>query len=44
MFPELEAADLAAMHLVRAVGEPQRTGVRPPEGQRELLAHAAAAV
>src|SRR5688572_2052478 len=41
---ELEAADLAAMHLVGTVGEPERAGVGPPEGQRELLADAAAAV
>ena len=41
---ELEAADLAAMHLVGTVGEAQGARVRPHEGERELLAHAAAAV
>ena len=43
MLAQLEAADLTAMHLVGSVGETQRAGVRPPEGQRELLADAATA-
>src|SRR5262249_54221343 len=41
---QLQPADLAAMHLVGAVGETQRAGVGPPEGERERLADAAAAV
>ena len=32
------------MHLVRAVGEPERAGAGPQVGQREVLADAAAAV
>src|SRR5438093_12160903 len=42
--PQLEAADLAAMDLVGAVGEAQRARVRPPEGERKLLTDAATAV
>src|SRR4030095_16903573 len=38
VFPQLEAAELAAMHLVRSVSESQRARVRLPEGERELLA------
>src|SRR3989475_12666758 len=44
MLAQPETADLATVHLVRSVGGAQRPRVRPHEGQRELLAHAAAAV
>src|SRR5919197_128485 len=44
MLAQLETTDLATVHLVRSVGEAQRPRVRPHESQRELLAHAAAAV
>src|SRR5881409_2108223 len=41
---QLEAPDLAAVHLVRPVGEAERARVRPHGRERELLAHAAAPV
>ena len=41
---QLAARDRAQVHLVRTVGEPQRAGVRPHRGQREVLADPAAAV
>src|SRR5207249_9519558 len=41
---ELQPADLATMHLVGPVGEAQGSRVGPHGRQRELLAHAAAAV
>src|SRR5881409_929964 len=44
MLAQLEAPDLAPMHLVRPVREAQRPRVRPHERQRKLLAHAAPAV
>src|SRR5262245_39282622 len=40
----LQPADLAPVHLVGPVGEAERPRVSPHGGQREFLAHAAAAV
>src|SRR5439155_25986219 len=41
---QLQPPDLAAMHLVRTVGEAQRARVRPHERERELLGDTTAAV
>ena len=41
---QLDLGDHAAVHLVGAVGQPQRAGAGPRRGQREVVGHAAAAV
>src|SRR5689334_7747877 len=42
--PQLAAGQGPLVHLVRAVGEPERAGAGPQVGQREVLADPAAAV
>ena len=44
MLAKLQPADLAPVHFVGPVGEAERPRVGPHRGQREFLAHAAAAV